>query len=719
MDPITSAFVTALANGAAAQLTTGAGQAIKDAYNRLVSRIQDRHPAVNVAQLEKNPGSKPRQAILAGELERANVASDPELLQLAQALIVLVKEQDSGACRSIGVDIGELNHAIATFGKVHAGPDATGARIERVTGSTLAFDEISANSGTDSTKGKSLEPIVSPSPCAAIGAVFGKVTSGARQSIGTINVGATASDVAAAVTAAYEPQLVRQSDKIAELSRALGIAEVTIDGFLNTLQEAQVTLEQAPAKFQELAVRYRQLVDDVRALQSEDPEVQELRARALAAIETGPTCYNRADEYLERAERIDREATEKLETGVEARKLSGAASRSRRGELSLVRLDYRAAIMHFKAALLIVPAAHPEVSRRYSLALAGALHQCGEDEGKNEALVAAVDVLRSVLRAISCEHEALDWAKAQNDLGCTLQVLGAREIDNARLEEAVAAYRSALEKRPREHVPTDWATTQNNLAGALWCLGQRDLGTARLEQAVTAYRSALEERTRERAPLYWAETQNGLGNALLMLGRRESGTARLREAVTAYRSALEERTRERVPMKWAGTQNNLGNALLSLGEEEEGTPRFDEAVAAYRSVLLEYTRERVPLDWAMTQNNLGVALSALGTREPGTASLEAAVDAYRNALLEYIRDRVPLDWATTQNNLGNALRRLGERETGTGRLEEAVTAYRSALLELTHEGEHTPYYQLMAELNLCRATKLLEERRDAAGSTMP
>jgi hypothetical protein len=94
------------------------------------------------------------------------------------------------------------------------------------------------------------------------------------------------------------------------LSRSLGIAEVSIDGFLSTLHEARVALEQAPAKFQELALRYVQLLEDVRALQSEDPEVRELRTKALAAIESGPASYDLVDDYLERTERIDHEATE-------------------------------------------------------------------------------------------------------------------------------------------------------------------------------------------------------------------------------------------------------------------------------------------------------------------------------------------------------------------------------------------------------------------------
>jgi hypothetical protein len=51
---------------------------------------------------------------------------------------------------------------------------------------------------------------------------------------------------------------------------------------------------------------------------------------------------------------------------------------------------------------------------------------------------------------------------------------------------------------------------------------------------------------------------------------------------------------------------------------------------------------------------------------------------------------------------------LGERESGTARLDEAVAAYREALKEYTRE--NAPYYQGMAQVNLDRTLKLLEER---------
>ena len=44
-----------------------------------------------------------------------------------------------------------------------------------------------------------------------------------------------------------------------------------------------------------------------------------------------------------------------------------------------------------------------------------------------------------------------------------LETLGQRESGTARLEEAVKAFQNSLLERTREHDPLDWAMTQNNL----------------------------------------------------------------------------------------------------------------------------------------------------------------------------------------------------------------------------------------------------------------
>ncbi len=118
--------------------------------------------------------------------------------------------------------------------------------------------------------------------------------------------------------------------------------------------------------------------------------------------------------------------------------------------------------------------------------------------------------------------------------------------------------------------------TQNNLGATLQTLGARETGTARLEEAVAAYRAALQEYTRDRVPLDWAMTQNNLGNAPGPSARdRHKGSA-----VSACGAALEERTRDRVPLDWAFTHGSMSNLHLALFDKTGEAAELDLAQAA-------------------------------------------------------------------------------------------------------------------------------------------
>ncbi len=94
MDPITTAFVTALAIPMAKDV-------IKDGYDALKAALKkkfgDQSDVVNaVKQLEKKPDSEGRKATLQEEVENAKVNDDPEIVKLAQNFLNQLKEQPGG-----------------------------------------------------------------------------------------------------------------------------------------------------------------------------------------------------------------------------------------------------------------------------------------------------------------------------------------------------------------------------------------------------------------------------------------------------------------------------------------------------------------------------------------------------------------------------------------------------------------------------------------------
>lgn len=98
MDPISTAIVSAVA----ASIGKVGGEAIVDAYNGLKALIirkygADSKVAKAVDEVEANPESKSRPAVLSEEVVAAKADQDQELLAAAQALLDQIKTQPGGA----------------------------------------------------------------------------------------------------------------------------------------------------------------------------------------------------------------------------------------------------------------------------------------------------------------------------------------------------------------------------------------------------------------------------------------------------------------------------------------------------------------------------------------------------------------------------------------------------------------------------------------------
>lgn len=96
MDPITGAIVAALAVGVASGATEVGKKVIVDAYKALKAAIEKKYGDDDkitkaVTDLESEPDFKPNHDALAGRVEQAKAAQDPELVNLAQTLIEALK----------------------------------------------------------------------------------------------------------------------------------------------------------------------------------------------------------------------------------------------------------------------------------------------------------------------------------------------------------------------------------------------------------------------------------------------------------------------------------------------------------------------------------------------------------------------------------------------------------------------------------------------------
>ena len=107
MDPV-SVVVTALVAGAAAGVKPAAEQAVKDAYAGLKTLIQRKWQHVSISQLEANPTSEARQAVVKEDLAQANAADDRDLLTAADKVLDAVAQHAPEVAKSIGVRLEDI-----------------------------------------------------------------------------------------------------------------------------------------------------------------------------------------------------------------------------------------------------------------------------------------------------------------------------------------------------------------------------------------------------------------------------------------------------------------------------------------------------------------------------------------------------------------------------------------------------------------------------------
>ena len=102
MEPITTALLSALVAGAAAGVGEAGKKLVVDGYGTLKAALRakfgaDSELAGALEGLERNPGSQGRKQTLDEEIAAAKADEDPELVELARALLEQIESQPGGA----------------------------------------------------------------------------------------------------------------------------------------------------------------------------------------------------------------------------------------------------------------------------------------------------------------------------------------------------------------------------------------------------------------------------------------------------------------------------------------------------------------------------------------------------------------------------------------------------------------------------------------------
>ena len=261
-------------------------------------------------------------------------------------------------------------------------------------------------------------------------------------SLSGVTVGFTAEQVRELIEAATKGA----DEKLAELSRRLGVTQSAIRTMLATVGHADVPDEKLVEKLAEVIEQNRTAAAAIAALRPDNPVAQGHVADAAAAQARGDR------EDVRRHLRAARNASEAA--AVEARRLAEQADAVAgqqmlqaaravwaEAEQALAGLDYLEAARLFDEAAALVPTSNLDEKGVLIRRQADALQRQGDEHGDNDALRTAIQVYGRALKVLPRERVPLEWAGTQNNLGSALVVLGERENDTARLEQAVTAFR--------------------------------------------------------------------------------------------------------------------------------------------------------------------------------------------------------------------------------------------------------------------------------------
>ena len=129
MDPVSTAIVAALSSGAVALANSALSEAGKEAYTALKNAVMGFVSPSDIEKLEQRPLSESRRSVLAEELCEAGKDKDPELAELARALLAALKAEGatSGAT---GVALEEVEAINIRLQRIAA--SGSGATLKKV-----------------------------------------------------------------------------------------------------------------------------------------------------------------------------------------------------------------------------------------------------------------------------------------------------------------------------------------------------------------------------------------------------------------------------------------------------------------------------------------------------------------------------------------------------------------------------------------------------------
>ena len=441
----------------------------------------------------------------------------------------------------------------------------------------------------------------------------------------------------------------------------------------------------------------RKMIDDQKALTQDDPEILKLvqsanRATGEGAITVARAIMKRATDLAERS----RAAVEVIEDPANKKRIATAELFVKEGDLAALQFDAEAAAAAYAKAFDWVKTADLKLAAKYKSYEADALQTIGEIKGDPKYFDLAIPAYEKARALVGRDDDAVQWAKATNNLANTWLKIGERAFGDEPLTKAIALYREALEVPDEDQ--SRGAVTLSNLGIALNTLADRNNDATLYAEAGKSFAAALKLRDKTKDPAGWAGDMLNAANLDVALAGRNAEPERYDVAKDRIDQALAVLDPVKDRYYWAQGMNNLGIVLRLQGANKRDDGPIRESIKVYQQVVKTLDRKTFPFDWGNANGNMAIAYTNIGALTGDMAAFETAMPLFRSALEEVTRERAPLYWARLQNGYGMTIQVVSMMTNDDKLMDDAANAFRSALQVRTKEANAEDWADSQSQL---------------------
>jgi len=260
---------------------------------------------------------------------------------------------------------------------------------------------------------------------------------------------------------------VRSEDYL-KIAMAFDVTETAVKNFFIILKKKHVAPEDLDATFRQIATRHKELQSRLKKFNLlVDPEIQKLRKKAEQTINSGN--YDKADTYLDEiikrqltcAKRLSKESNNCL--------LSAAEAKVDKGDIELIRINYKEATILFKEAVDLVPDGYELKKSEYRKKWSNSTFSLAllyRSQRKYEELE---NLYKQVL-----EINEKELGKDHPEIATNISQLGGVYESQGKYAEAVSLYKREIEIKQKElgKDHPEIATNLSHLAGLLKSQGK-------------------------------------------------------------------------------------------------------------------------------------------------------------------------------------------------------------------------------------------------------